>query len=306
MARRTGRNARLKAHALEKHKAGVAGAFNTGVGSAIVQSAIRTTPGAVPLMLDLFRLKSRHSTLLWVGCGCGEEVYAILRQVAGLYIVAVEISAVDLGTFRSKLTTASGVQCVANEPDEFRLRKNGAKVRLVCADACTLTNEAFVALAPRPITHLFSFAVGPSGWWKLHVRLIEFAWASGVRAVLPRKMWDSAGFLRQTFTSIGDVHKASWYTSVANQKFSFVAMDLPAAKPLEVGARVRTRFQDNGEPRPPKDHLIFAGKVLKTSDDGFFVDVRCDRDQEISKRTPLWWVSLVDKAQEKARWTRGA
>ena len=93
---------------------------------------------------------------------------------------------------------------------------------------------------------------------------------------------------------------------MASQTFSFVAIDLPAANPLKVGATVRTRFQDNGKPSPPKNHLIFSGKVLKTSDDGFFVDVRCDRDQTISKRTPLWWVSLDDVAAEGARWVRGA
>ena len=74
--------------------------------------------------------------------------------------------------------------------------------------------------------------------------------------------------------------------SVASQTFSFVAIDLPAANPLKVGATVRTRFQDNGKPNPPKNHLIFSGKVLKTSDDGFFVDVICDVEESISERTP--------------------
>ena len=80
-----------------------------------------------------------------------------------------------------------------------------------------------------------------------------------MRTVLPLKMWESAGFLPKTLKSISDVHKATWSTSVASQTFSFVAIDLPAAKPLEVGATVQTRFQANGEPGPPTNHKIYSG-----------------------------------------------
>ena len=172
-----------------------------------------------------------------------------------------------------------------------------------------MSNEELAGLAPGRFTHLFSFAIGPTGpcGWALHNRLVEFGWQMGVRAVLPLNMWESAGFLPQTLASIGDVHKASWYTSGAAQTFAFVAIDLPASKPLTVGAVVRTRFQDNtGNPDPPTNHQIYMGKVTKTSEDGFFVDVKCDRDQTISKRTPQWWASLAVKEQEQARWTRGA
>ena len=308
MPRPTKRRKHLKKMAQVKKLKCRAEAFKATKGTAgVVRNAIRATPAAVDLMCKLLRLVACRTALLWVGCGCGEEILAILREVRGIYIVALELNKSDLDTFRSTLGAAKGVLPVVGEIDVFRLKSNGAKVRLVCADAGSLSNEQFDDLArPLPITHMFSFAVGPSGWWELHTRLVEYGWWRGVRAVLPLRMWESAGLLPKTLQSIGDVHKASWSTSGANQKFSFVAIDLPAAKPLEVGARVRTRFQDNGKPGPPKDHLIFAGKVLKTSDDGFFVDVRCDRDQMISKRTPMWWVSLVDKAQEKARWTRGA
>ena len=110
------------------------------------------------------------------------------------------------------------------------------------------------------------------------MRLVEFGWQTGVRAVLPLHMWKSAGFLPKTLASIGRIHKATWSTSVAAQKFAFVAINLPSSKPLEVGAKVWTRFQDNnGKPDPPSNHKIYKGEVTKTSDDGFSVDVKCDR-----------------------------
>jgi hypothetical protein len=260
-------------------------------------------------MCKLLRLEATRSILLWVGCGCGEEIFAILRRVGNIYVVALEQNEHDLGTFRSTLVAAKGVHPVDAETDVFRLQSNGAKVRLVHGDAGLLSNEELAGLAPGRFTHLFSFAIGPTGpcGWALHNRLVEFGWQMGVRAVLPLNMWESAGFLPQTLASIGDVHKASWYTSGAAQTFAFVAIDLPASKPLTVGAKVRTRFQDNnGNPDPPTNHQIYMGKVTKTSEDGFFVDVKCDRDQTISKRTPQWWASLAVKEQEQARWTRGA
>ena len=98
--------------------------------------------------------------------------------------------------------------------------------------------------------------------------------------------------LPETLASIGRIHKATWSTSVAAQKFAFVAIDLPSSKPLEVGAKVWTRFQDNnGKPDPPTNHKIYKVEVTKTSDDGFSVDVKCDRDQTISERTPQLWAS---------------
>jgi hypothetical protein len=112
------------------------------------------------------------------------------------------------------------------------------------------------------------------------MRLVEFGWQMGVRAVLPLHMWKSAGFLPKTLASIGRIHKATWSTSVggAAQKFAFVTIDLPSSKPLEIGAKVWTRFQDNnGKPDPPSNHKIYKGEVTKTSDDGFSVNVKCDR-----------------------------
>jgi hypothetical protein len=49
--------------------------------------------------------------------------------------------------------------------------------------------------------------------------------------------------------------------SVAAQKFAFVAIDRPSSKPLEVGAKVWTRFQDNNsKPDPPTNHKIYRGR----------------------------------------------
>ena len=163
-----------------------------------MRNAIRAKPAAVDLMCKLLRLVAGRSALLWVGCGCGEEILAILREVRGVYIVALELNKSDLDTFRSTLGAAKGVLPVDGDIDVFRLKRNGAKVRLVWADAGSLSNEQFDALArPLPITHMFSFAIGPSGWWMLHMRLVEFAlefaWSRGMRAVLPLKMWESAG-----------------------------------------------------------------------------------------------------------------
>jgi SAM-dependent methyltransferase len=310
MPRRKKQHVHLKKAAEKKKQRSNGVAFKKPPGyAAVVQNAIRATPVAIPRMCKLLRLEATRSILLWVGCGCGEEIFAILRRVRHLYVVALEHNKDDLATFRTTLVKATGVVPVAKKTDVFALRRNGAKVRLVHGDAGLLSNEELAGLAPGRFTHLFSFAIGPTGpcGWALHNRLVEFGWQEGLRAVLPLNMWQSAGFLPQTLASIGDVHKASWYTSGAAQTFAFVAIDLPASKPLTVGAKVRTRFQDNnGMPDPPTNHEIYMGKVTKTSDDGFFVDVKCDRDQTISKRTPQWWASLAVKEQEQARWTRGA
>jgi SAM-dependent methyltransferase len=310
MPRRKKQHVHLKKAAEKKKQRSNGVAFKKPPGyAAVVQNAIRATPVAIPRMCKLLRLEATRSILLWVGCGCGEEIFAILRRVRHLYVVALEHNKDDLATFRTTLVKATGVVPVAKKTDVFALRRNGAKVRLVHGDAGLLSNEELAGLAPGRFTHLFSFAIGPTGpcGWALHNRLVEFGWQEGLRAVLPLNMWQSAGFLPQTLASIGDVHKASWYTSGAAQTFAFVAIDLPASKPLTVGAKVRTRFQDNnGEPDPPTNHEIYMGKVTKTSDDGFFVDVKCDLDQTISKRTPQWWASLAVEEQEQARWTRGA
>lgn len=122
-------------------------------------------------MCKLLRLVAGRSVLLWVGCGCGEEILAILREVGrGVYVVALEKNEHDLGTFRSTLVAAEGVHPVDAKTDVFRLQSNGAKVRLVCVDADSLSNEQFAALAPAPlrITHIFSFAIGlRSALWVL-------------------------------------------------------------------------------------------------------------------------------------------
>jgi SAM-dependent methyltransferase len=141
--------------------------FKALAGSAlVVRIAIRATPAAVDLMCKLLRLVAGRSVLLWVGCGCGEEILAILREVGrGVYVVALEKNEHDLGTFRSTLVAAEGVHPVDAKTDVFRLQSNGAKVRLVCVDADSLSNEQFAARAPAPlrITHIFSFAIGPLG-----------------------------------------------------------------------------------------------------------------------------------------------
>jgi hypothetical protein len=113
----------------------------------VVRNAIRATPAAVDLMCKLLRLVAGRSVLLWVGCGCGEEILAILREVGRgrVYVVALEKNEHDLGTFRSTLVAAEGVHPVDAKTDVFRLQSNGAKVRLVCVDADSLSNEQFAA-----------------------------------------------------------------------------------------------------------------------------------------------------------------
>ena len=127
-------------------------AIKAPAGSAlVVRNAIRATPAAVDLMCKLLRLVAGRSVLLWVGCGCGEEILAILREVGrGVYVVALEKNEHDLGTFRSTLVAAEGVHPVDAKTDVFRLQSNGAKVRLVCVDADSLSNKQFAALAPQP------------------------------------------------------------------------------------------------------------------------------------------------------------
>ena len=160
--------------------------FKAPAGSAlVVRNAIRATPAAVDLMCKLLRLVAGRSVLLWVGCGCGEEILAILREVGrGVYVVALEKNEHDLGTFRSTLVAAEGVHPVDAKTDVFRLQSNGAKVRLVCVDADSLSNEQFAARAPAPlrITHIFSFAIGPLGAGRF-----TRAWSSsdGRRACAP-------------------------------------------------------------------------------------------------------------------------
>ena len=188
--------------------------------------------------------------------------------------------------------------------DVFRLQSNGAKVRLVCVDADSLSNEQFAALAPAPlrITHIFSFAIGPLGAGRftrpLGAGRFTRAWSSsdGRRACAPSchsTCGSRPGFCPRPSRPLAASTRQpgpprSWFP----QKFAFVAIDLPSSKPLEVGAKVWTRFQDNnGKPDPPTNHKIYKGEVTKTSDDGFSVDVKCDRDQTISERTPQWWAS---------------
>jgi hypothetical protein len=162
---------------------GVQGAAGSAL---VVRNAIRATPAAVDLMCKLLRLVAGRSVLLWVGCGCGEdEILAILREVGrGVYVVALEKNEHDLNTFRSTLVAAEGVHPVDAKLDVFRLQSNGAKVRLVCVDADSLSNEQFAALAPAPlrITHIFSFAIGPLGAGRF-----TRAWSSldGRRACAP-------------------------------------------------------------------------------------------------------------------------
>ena len=76
---------------------GVQGAGGRLLWSCEMRSA---TPAAVDLMCKLLRLVAGRSVLLWVGCGCGEEILAILREVGrGVYVVALEKNEHDLGTF---------------------------------------------------------------------------------------------------------------------------------------------------------------------------------------------------------------
>jgi hypothetical protein len=76
---------------------GVQGAAGSAL---VVRNAIRATPAAVDLMCKLLRLVAGRSVLLWVGCGCGEEILAILREVGrGVYVMALEKNEHDLGTF---------------------------------------------------------------------------------------------------------------------------------------------------------------------------------------------------------------
>jgi hypothetical protein len=58
-------------------------------------------------MCKLLRLVAGRSVLLWVGCGCGEEIFAILRRVRHLYVVALEQNKDDLATFRTTLEGSS-------------------------------------------------------------------------------------------------------------------------------------------------------------------------------------------------------
>ena len=201
MPRRKKQHVHLKKAAEKKKQRSNGVAFKKPPGSAaVVQNAIRATPAAIPRMCKLLRLEATRSILLWVGCGCGEEIFAILRRVRHLYVVALEHNKDDLATFRTTLVKATGVVPVAKKTDVFALRRNGAKVRLVHGDAGLLSNEELAGLAPGRFTHLFSFAIGPTGpcGWALHSRLVEFGWQTRVRAVLPLNMWQSAGFLPQT------------------------------------------------------------------------------------------------------------
>jgi hypothetical protein len=55
------------------------------------------------------------------GCGCGEEIFAILRRVRHLYVVALEQNKDDLATFRTTLVEAKGVVPVADMTDVFAM-----------------------------------------------------------------------------------------------------------------------------------------------------------------------------------------
>ena len=164
MPRRKKQHVHLKKAAEKKKQRSNGVAFKKPPGSAaVVQNAIRATPVAIPRMCKLLRLEATRSILLWVGCGCGEEIFAILRRVGNIYVVALEQNEHDLGTFRSTLVAAKGVHPVDAETDVFRLQSNGAKVRLVHGDAGLSSNEELAVLAPGRFTHLFSFAIGPTG-----------------------------------------------------------------------------------------------------------------------------------------------
>jgi hypothetical protein len=114
----------------------------------------------------------------------GDSCHPARGGSRSVYVVALEKNEHDLGTFRSTLVAAEGVHPVDAKTDVFRLQSNGAKVRLVCIDADSLSNEQFAALAPAPlrITHIFSFAIGP-----LVAGRFTRAWSSsdGRRACAP-------------------------------------------------------------------------------------------------------------------------
>ena len=48
-----------------------------------------------------------------MGCGCGEEILAILREVKGLYVVALEQNVDDLDTFRASSPLSALTRVVA-------------------------------------------------------------------------------------------------------------------------------------------------------------------------------------------------
>ena len=306
MARRNVRSAQLKLLNANRKVQGVLRSFAHVRSQVVAATAIAARPSAIPPLLKLLKLAKSRSALLWVGCGCGEELFAIMRQVRNIYFVAMEITFDDLDTFRRALNKAAGIVAVGGEEDVFWDRRTGCRVRLVLQDPVELTDRQIAALAPRPITHLFSFAIGPSGCWRLHTRLLEFAWGNGVRAVLPVKMWRSAGMLPQTLSAISAVQKATWSSSGAGRHFPFVAIDLPAPMGLGVGDEVRARFQDGGSVCAPENHRIYGGVVLKIRAGGLGegnLDVRC-HDGSVSRRIPPWWVCLDETHGERARWNR--
>ena len=112
MPRRKKQHVHLKKAAEKKKLRGNAVAFKKPSGyAAVVQNAIRATPVAIPRMCKLLRLEATRSILLWVGCGCGEEIFAILRRVGNIYVVALEQNEHDLGTFRSTNFMVSQRRC---------------------------------------------------------------------------------------------------------------------------------------------------------------------------------------------------
>ena len=118
MPRRKKQHVHLKKAAEKKKQRSNGVAFKKPPGyAAVVQNAIRATPVAIPRMCKLLRLEATRSILLWVGCGCGEEIFAILRRVGNIYVVALEQNEHDLGTFRSTLVAAKGVhRCIQSTP----------------------------------------------------------------------------------------------------------------------------------------------------------------------------------------------